>query len=558
MGPFSQHDWTPWACAGLGDSFSPMAYSHINTYHHGAYMTDSVELEPYQAHHNRHLLTPQHPHHPMTRATESKPRLSKEEVEVLEAEFQKNHKPSSSVKKALAESMRVDNARINNWFQNRRAREKKENNIRVYEAKQRLEKDKAEAESGQQKADSNKECDLVASSAPFPEPCLSLAARSAETSPSLSGQTPPGIHNDAASYESDSQTPGGDTCSASPAPRMPADDGPNTPKYSNQAEGESASCNGFVSGHLSAQADSAYYCLTDASLGVSSVLSPAKARPSSEFLKNYPQQYLGDQGLEQVFAESSEAALSRSRRPAPLTIAGCRPPSSSHTPRCASDGERRGDRISPIRRVSSSTSRVSKVMATPRSPFYDGKVADLVGLASGHSPVNVGAPGPVTTTTTTQAPPTPDTPMTLHHNHGNAFQQQAQQLMDGGISLSYPIDCGNIISTDLALQDPTLRTPPTTPGFMDSLFSGMASTPTAMSYDLSAPDEALSPSGLGRLAGSFNMSAAMVAGASIPTSFVGDATARHGTTLLPSQMEPSYFGGYLSSTAEYNWADASV
>lgn len=49
----------------------------------------------------------------MSRTTESKPRLSKEEVEILEAEFQKNYKPSSTTKKALAESMRVDNARIN-------------------------------------------------------------------------------------------------------------------------------------------------------------------------------------------------------------------------------------------------------------------------------------------------------------------------------------------------------------------------------------------------------------------------------------------------------------
>lgn len=52
-------------------------------------------------------------HQQMVRTTESKPRLSKEEIEILEAEFQKNHKPSSSTKKALAESMRVDNARIN-------------------------------------------------------------------------------------------------------------------------------------------------------------------------------------------------------------------------------------------------------------------------------------------------------------------------------------------------------------------------------------------------------------------------------------------------------------
>jgi hypothetical protein len=45
--------------------------------------------------------------------TESKPRLAKEEVEQLEAEFQKNPKPNSSLKKGLAEQMHVDIARIN-------------------------------------------------------------------------------------------------------------------------------------------------------------------------------------------------------------------------------------------------------------------------------------------------------------------------------------------------------------------------------------------------------------------------------------------------------------
>lgn len=49
----------------------------------------------------------------MTKSTESKPRLAKEEVEQLEAEFQKNSKPNTSLKKQLAEQMRVDAARIN-------------------------------------------------------------------------------------------------------------------------------------------------------------------------------------------------------------------------------------------------------------------------------------------------------------------------------------------------------------------------------------------------------------------------------------------------------------
>lgn len=45
--------------------------------------------------------------------TETKPRLSKGEVARLEAVFQANNKPSSSVKKDIANEMRVDVARIN-------------------------------------------------------------------------------------------------------------------------------------------------------------------------------------------------------------------------------------------------------------------------------------------------------------------------------------------------------------------------------------------------------------------------------------------------------------
>ena len=45
--------------------------------------------------------------------TESKPRLAKHEAQLLEAEFQRNPKPNSVVKKAFAEQMKVDIARIN-------------------------------------------------------------------------------------------------------------------------------------------------------------------------------------------------------------------------------------------------------------------------------------------------------------------------------------------------------------------------------------------------------------------------------------------------------------
>lgn len=44
---------------------------------------------------------------------ETKPRLAKHEVELLERHFQENHKPPSSLKRQLAEMMGVGVARIN-------------------------------------------------------------------------------------------------------------------------------------------------------------------------------------------------------------------------------------------------------------------------------------------------------------------------------------------------------------------------------------------------------------------------------------------------------------
>ena len=44
---------------------------------------------------------------------DSKPRLSKSEVEILERQFQEQHKPTSNTKRQLAERMRVDISRIN-------------------------------------------------------------------------------------------------------------------------------------------------------------------------------------------------------------------------------------------------------------------------------------------------------------------------------------------------------------------------------------------------------------------------------------------------------------
>jgi hypothetical protein len=48
-----------------------------------------------------------------TKTNETKPRLGKEEVDILEREFKRNPKPTTQTKRGFAEQMNVDLARIN-------------------------------------------------------------------------------------------------------------------------------------------------------------------------------------------------------------------------------------------------------------------------------------------------------------------------------------------------------------------------------------------------------------------------------------------------------------
>lgn len=50
---------------------------------------------------------------PTSKQDQPKPRLSKDEVDLLEKEFQKNHKPTSARKREIAELLKVDLPRIN-------------------------------------------------------------------------------------------------------------------------------------------------------------------------------------------------------------------------------------------------------------------------------------------------------------------------------------------------------------------------------------------------------------------------------------------------------------
>ncbi|KAI8936322.1 hypothetical protein NX059_006738 [Plenodomus lindquistii] len=55
-----------------------------------------------------------------------KPRLTKDQHDVLEQHFQQQHKPSTNVKKEFAAKLGVPLDKINNWFQNRRAKVKQD------------------------------------------------------------------------------------------------------------------------------------------------------------------------------------------------------------------------------------------------------------------------------------------------------------------------------------------------------------------------------------------------------------------------------------------------
>ncbi|KAI2790093.1 hypothetical protein POX_d05597 [Penicillium oxalicum] len=81
----------------------------------------------------------------------SRPRLTKEQVETLEAQFQAHPKPSSNVKRQLAAQTNLSLPRVANWFQNRRAKAKQQKRQEEYE---KMQKAKAEAEEAvRQKSD---------------------------------------------------------------------------------------------------------------------------------------------------------------------------------------------------------------------------------------------------------------------------------------------------------------------------------------------------------------------------------------------------------------------
>ncbi|KAL1980037.1 hypothetical protein VTN96DRAFT_4705 [Rasamsonia emersonii] len=90
----------------------------------------------------------------------SRPRLTKEQVETLEAQFQAHPKPNSNIKRQLAVQTNLSLPRVANWFQNRRAKAKQQKRQEEFErmqreAKEKEEREKAKAEEEKSKSESD-------------------------------------------------------------------------------------------------------------------------------------------------------------------------------------------------------------------------------------------------------------------------------------------------------------------------------------------------------------------------------------------------------------------
>lgn len=226
-----------------------------------------------------------------------------------------------------------------------------------------------------------------------------------------------------------------------------------------------------------------------------------------------------------------DIATRRNRRPAPLSIAGGR--SLSYTAR-ATDSSRRSDQAASMRRISSSTGsgRVKKSVATPRSPFFD-RNADGI-LQRRPSPNAAGRQG-------SAAPPTPDTPVAL---------QQQGAAVDAAMSSLYSLD-SKFTPPDLVISDPTLRTPPTTPGFADSLFH------LGAGYEMGISEENIITPGISRTVGGVEMTGNSAAFANYMMNN-SQCSGQQMAPMFQTQMGQSYFGFVgANSNSEYSWSDLS-
>ncbi|KAL3295758.1 homeobox domain-containing protein [Colletotrichum asianum] len=517
------------------------------------------------------------------KATETKPRLAKDEVEKLESVFQANNKPNSSMKKQLAEQMGVDVARINNWFQNRRAKAKQEKRHAMNEEKER-QKSEQDAETRDTTADNVKEYyasndqeeDLRPSAAPFPPVKASEETTSVTASTPVEEAEPETemeemLHATAEETEAEYTSP--------ESPNCPAQD--INISYSLTTDNFFPDTCDFTTS-LPSEATSQAPCLTISIPQFMPEITDATSAASYQHLsgstdmhgmashymmadslhvdiKQEQMQSEGVNGFDQFSPESMAhsppeisttdfrfkppptidiASRRNSKRPAQLVSCMRSQSYNLSGPKTGIEMSRRIEAPSPMRRVASATGNFPRgiqkaTSAGPRSPLcFDRNQENLLLQMAAHSPVS----------RSSVAPPTPNTPV---------VPTQQQNMREATVSsMSSEDDKSYSVQTNLTVpqyaMDPTMRTPPDTPGLMTNMSGSL------FSYEYQVADEPIHTPSFGTFDNEFGLQT------NVPTYVAQSCGSQPVTPSFPhNAMGPAFYSSYEGGNAEYNWSDAS-
>jgi hypothetical protein len=232
-----------------------------------------------------------------------------------------------------------------------------------------------------------------------------------------------------------------------------------------------------------------------------------------------------DDGSQLKSPAALDIASRRNKRPPTLSISS---PSRSYSAgllKTGADMNKRLDCGNSMRRVASANgpTRICKPMGSglPRTPYFNNRhVGDMSQMKQ--DPVMSGAK-------TAGAPPTPDTPIVAN--------QPGMMYLNGAADADSD-STGRLPAPDMIAHDPTLRTPPTTPGVVDNFLSinalydgNMAASTYPMPLSMSVPSYIANANG---------------------------CSSQPQTPSFHSQMNVSGYFGVASGNTEYQWSDNSA
>lgn len=239
------------------------------------------------------------------------------------------------------------------------------------------------------------------------------------------------------------------------------------------------------------------------------------------------------------------ASRRNTKRPAQLGVGCMRSYSYNHPGmKTGVDMPRRMDAPSPMRRVASATGPmhrgIQKPMGMgPRSPLYFDRNQELLLQMASQTPIPQGPCSSV-------APPTPNTPVIV--------SQQARELtVSSEDEKPFTFQTG-FLSAPFN-TDPTMRTPPDTPGMMGNFSSAVfPNNHIQTSFDYNVIDEPLITPGLGSFENEFP-----TLPTNLPSYVSQNCGSQPSTPSYPATtMGPAFFPSFAGGNSEYNWSDAST